>query len=78
MDLKGRRGFAFDTRLDSRLSGSADRFVEKRLQELGTDIIRPRASALVVCEKGAKPEDTMLKEGWKTSSNRLEKSLGHS
>ncbi len=76
LDLKGRRGFAFDTRLDSRLSGSAAKFIEKRLQELGIDIIRPRASALVVCEKGAKPEDTMLKDGMEDLFESIGKELG--
>jgi flavorubredoxin len=76
VNLKGKRGFAFDTRLDSRLSGSAAKFIEKRLQELGIDIIRQRASALVVCEKGAKPEDTILKEGMEDLFESIGRELG--
>jgi flavorubredoxin len=76
LDLKGRRGFAFDTKLDSRLSGSAGKFIEKRLQELGIEIIRPRASALVTCEKGDRPENTMLKEGMEELFQSIGRELG--
>lgn len=76
IELKGKKGFAFDTRLDSRLSGSAAKFIEKRLQELGFIIIRPRASALVMCEKGARPEETILKEGMEERFESIGKELG--
>ncbi len=45
--LRGKLGFAFDTRLAGRLSGSAGRFIEKRLERLGIDIVRPHESAIV-------------------------------
>lgn len=32
VDLKGRDGFAFDTRLESRFSGSTAKFIEKKLR----------------------------------------------
>ena len=63
MDLKGKRGFAFDTKLESRLSGSAAKFIEKKLRERGLDIIRPHGSAIVAGQKGAKIEEVVLKEG---------------
>jgi menaquinone-dependent protoporphyrinogen IX oxidase len=45
--LHGKRGFAFDTRFDVLLSGSAARFIEKFLESLGVEIVRPHASAFV-------------------------------
>lgn len=68
-DLRGRYGFAFDTKLESRLSGSAAKFIENKLQELGLEIIRPRASAIVFVQKKNKDtkddtgEITLLKDG---------------
>lgn len=61
--LKGKLGFAFDTRLDSRFSGSASKYIEKKLTALGLQIIRPRASAIVVVQKTGKEADTVLKDG---------------
>lgn len=46
-DLRGKRGFAFDTRLAGPLSGSAGHYIEKHLERLGVRIVRPRASATV-------------------------------
>lgn len=40
-------GFAFETRLHSRLSGSAGKYIEKHLAQLGYAIVRPYASAIV-------------------------------
>lgn len=51
IDLSGRHGFAFDTRLDWRLSGSAAKFIEKELNNLGLQIIAPRESAIVFALK---------------------------
>ncbi len=45
--LKGKYGFAFDTKFASRLSGSASKYIEKTLKELGMEIVRPRQSAIV-------------------------------
>ncbi len=45
--LRGKTGFAFDTRLAGRLSGSAGRYIEKHLERLGVDIVRPHESAIV-------------------------------
>jgi flavorubredoxin len=58
-NLKGRYGFAFDTKLDSRLSGSAAKYIEKRLEALNLEIVKPRSSAIV--SGGTK--DNVLKEG---------------
>ncbi len=45
--LRGKYAFAFDTKFASRLSGSASKYIEKRLKELGMEIVRPRQSAIV-------------------------------
>ncbi len=47
VSLSGKYGFAFDTKLDSRLSGSAAKYIENELVDQGIQIILPRASALV-------------------------------
>jgi flavorubredoxin len=77
LDLKGRRAFAFDTKLDSRLSGSAAKFIEKKLQELGLDIIRQRSSAIVVGQKkGDKVGEAVLKGGMEDLFKQVGKELG--
>jgi flavodoxin len=64
VNLAGNYGFAFDTKVDSKLSGSAAKFSEKGLKSQGLQIVAPRESALVFALKemgtitGAK-----LKEG---------------
>ena len=62
IDLSGKCGFAFDTRLDSRFFGSAAEVIEKELSNKGLQIIAPRESALVF---GVKKEEggARLKEG---------------
>jgi flavodoxin len=61
-DLSGKHGFAFDTKFDAPLSGSAAKFIEKELKNLGLQIIAPRQSAIVL---GLKKEEggARLKEG---------------
>jgi len=64
IDLSGKYGFAFDTKLDWRFSGSAAKFVERELKNLGLRIIAPRESAIVLTlkERGA-ITGARLKEG---------------
>jgi len=64
IESAGKYGFAFDTKLDSRLSGSAAKFIEKELSNQGLIIIARRESAIVfsVKDKGA-ITDARLKEG---------------
>ena len=47
IDLSGKHGFAFDTKLDSRFSGSAAKYIENELVNQGFRIIAPRESAMV-------------------------------
>jgi flavorubredoxin len=78
VDLKGKRGFAFDTKLESRLSGSAAKFIEKKLIEKGLQIIRPRASAIVIGQKAktAQPGEVMLKDGMESLFESIGNELG--
>ena len=64
VDLYGKYGFAFDTKLDAPLSGSAAKFIEKELKNLGLQVIAPRESAIVLSlkERGA-ITGARLKEG---------------
>ncbi len=57
--LKGKYGFAFDTKFGSPLAGSAAKFIEKRLAELGMKIVRPRQSAIVEKSEGPLEEGEM-------------------
>jgi flavorubredoxin len=51
VNLAGKYGFAFDTKVDSRLSGSAAKFIEKELKSQGFQIVAPHESAIVFALK---------------------------
>lgn len=72
--LPGKRGFAFDTRLEGRMSGSAGKFIERSLERLGVKIVRPHASALV---RGMNKEERALhgNEGAPDWVRKLDKSI---
>jgi flavodoxin len=57
--LKGKLGFAFDTKFGSPLAGSASKYIEKRLEQLGMSIVRPRQSAIVGKTEGPLEEGEM-------------------
>ena len=61
-DLSAKYCFAFDTKLDSRFSGSAAKFIENELKNLGLQIIAPRESAIVFSVK-TPARGASLKEG---------------
>ena len=77
IELVGKYGFAFDTKLDSRLSGSAAKFIEKELSNQGLIIITPRESAIVytIKDKGA-ITDARLKEGEEERFMKIGTQLG--
>ncbi|MFX1483969.1 MAG: flavodoxin family protein [Promethearchaeota archaeon] len=73
-DLKGKLGFSFDTRTDSRMNdrkwsvfeNSAARVIERKMKRLKMKIIRPRQSAIVTGREGpldSGVEDTFLEIG---------------
>jgi flavodoxin len=64
VDLEGKFGFAFDTKLDSRMSGSAAKYIEHALDDSGLHMIAERQSAIVTSRKdGGKIVGADLKEG---------------
>ncbi len=65
--LRGVPGFAFDTKIDSPLSGSATKHIEKRHEDLGLRTVMPRASAIV---SGGTKENT-LREGEESRFERI-------
>ena len=64
IDLSGKCGFAFHTKMGFRFSGSAAKFIEKELNNLGLEVIAPHESAIVFTlkERGA-ITGARLKEG---------------
>jgi flavodoxin I len=57
-NLKGKYGFAFDTRVDSFWAGSAAKLIERKLKALGLKIVRPHSSAIVRgAEEGKKSKE---------------------
>ena len=77
VDLGGKLGFAFDTKLDSKMSGSASKYIERSLEDQGLYMVARRQSALVTTtrEKGAIVGAT-LKEGEEKRFNELGRRIG--
>jgi len=71
-NLAGMLGFAFDTKFDMPLSGSAAKYIEKRLEELGFKIFASRASAIV--SGGMK--DNVLGDGEEARFEKLGDEIG--
>ena len=64
LGIGGRFGFAFDTKLDSRMSGSAAKYIEHALDDRGVHLIADRQSAIVTSRKdGGKIVGADLREG---------------
>jgi flavorubredoxin len=80
VNLKGKYGFAFDTKLSSFMSGSAAKVIEKKLKDMGIEIIKPRSSAIVIGRKEkidqAKVGDAVLKEGMEELFEKVGNELG--
>jgi len=73
LDIGGKRAFAFDTKLKSRLSGSAGKRIEKKLKKLGMSIVKSRVSAIV--RGGEGPLDNGAEETFKQIGAEIAKSL---
>ena len=66
VDLRGKKGFAFDTRIHSRmnkkswggLENSAARRIEGKMKKMKMEIVRPRQSAIVDGTEGPLEEGT--------------------
>jgi len=64
VSMVGRFGFAFDTKLSSRMSGSAAKYIEHALDDRGLHVIAERESAIVTSRKeGGKIVGADLREG---------------
>lgn len=50
--LRGKKAFAFDTKMKSRLAGRAGNKIEKKLKKLGFTIVKPSDSAIVQSREG--------------------------
>jgi len=50
--LSGKKAFAFDTKMKSRLSGSAGGKIERKLKDIGLTIVRQSESAVVEGREG--------------------------
>jgi len=50
--LKGKKAFAFDTKMKSRLAGSGAKHIEERLSKLGAEVMKERMSAIVKGKEG--------------------------
>lgn len=63
-DMGGKFGFAFDTKLASRMSGSAAKYIEHALDDRGLRVIADRQSAIVTSRRdGGKIVGAYLREG---------------
>lgn len=50
--VKGKKGFAFDTRYEDERAGSAAKEIQARMSELRMEILKPHASAIVLGGEG--------------------------
>ena len=64
--LSGKRAFAFDTRRDSFLAGSAAKYIEGRLRRQGLILVQQSESAIVVSHGPERKKDEFRdKDEWK-------------
>ncbi len=78
VDIGGKFGFAFDTKLDSRLSGSAAKYIEHALDDSGLRLIAVRQSAIVTSRRdGGKIVGADLREGEERRFEELGARIGN-
>lgn len=73
VNLRGKLAFAFDTRRDSFLAGSAAKYIEEGMRRRGMKIVNQRMSAIIVSlgpEKGKQDFDS--KDEWKEWKHKSE------
>ena len=77
VDTGGKFGFAFDTKLDPMISGSAAKYIEHALDDRGLHVIAERQSAIVFSRKnGDRIIGADLKEGEETRFEKLGAKIG--
>jgi flavodoxin len=72
--LAGKKAFAFDTKIKSRLAGSAGGKVERKLKDMGMTIVKHSESALVLGREG--PLEESAERRFKQLGAELAKMLG--
>ena len=70
--LTGKSGFAFDTKFGSAIAGSAAKYIEKRMEQMGMTIVKSRQSAIVLTTEGP------LKEGEMEAFEKIGYEIGNS
>lgn len=73
IDVRGKKAFAFDTKVEFRLAGSAGKAIEKKLQKLHMNIVKPHTSAIVMGNEG--PLKDGEEEAFKQIGSELTESL---
>ncbi len=71
IDIRGKKGFAFDTKLKSRFAGSAAKGIEKMLEKRGVSIVKAHASAIV--KGGEGPLEDCMEETFKQIADEIAK-----
>jgi flavorubredoxin len=75
VNLQGKDGFAFDTKLENPLSGSAAKGIEKKLKEFQVTIVRPRASAKIKTVGGKIALDENAEKEFEQIGSEIAKNL---
>lgn len=71
--LRGKRAFAFDTKVRSRFAGSAPKRIEKELKRVGATVVIPHSSAAVKGREG--PVEEGMEETFRQTAAEIAKSL---
>ena len=74
--LAGKYGFAFDTKVNSHLSGSAAQFIEKEIVSMGLQLVVRREYAYVDVQKEDLSKGAKLKPGEEARFERIGLSIG--
>jgi flavodoxin len=59
-DLRNKLGFAFDTRADFRLAGSANKRIARYLKKVGLMVVYPSISGIVLGNQGPLEDGTLI------------------
>ena len=76
VDLDEKFGFAFDTRFEAPLSGSAAKGIEKELERCGMEMIAPRESALILGRQKSEKGNVKLKDGEEERFEQIGRQVG--
>jgi flavodoxin len=80
IDFNGKFGFAFDIKLGYPLTGSAAKYIENKLKNLGLEIVSEKASAIVIPQQKKKGDKEWYHEEYfplKDGEEKRFEDLGH-